>query len=287
MFYTNATALKLLDHLTEFCLELHTFDAVNIPQVTKTLFSEAEGIPQFINPIESAHQKSKREKLVIHYEYMHAGALKPLLQSSEYETETWEGLKLPEDQKTWAAWKTTFQEAYVEKRRAEAAREGKEKTFGGSTIFGAAPEKTKEKLQRREHQMTAGPAPLTNQTMESLEGYLDNIVAAATQTAANGRLLTELAASLAISVNTFAIQQQEIKRLSEKIKSLKKKGTPTNSGATFPGGTTIICTHCEAVGRTEPHSKNACYFDPRKMMDRKDWERKLMEEKDVKCKDDE
>ena len=40
------------------------------------------------------------------------------------ETRDWS--KLPEDQKTWAAWKTTFREAYVVKQRAQAAREGEE-----------------------------------------------------------------------------------------------------------------------------------------------------------------
>ena len=38
--------------------------------------------------------------------------------------------------------------------------------------------------------------------MDSLEGYLDIIAAAATQTAANGGPLAELAASLAISFDT-------------------------------------------------------------------------------------
>ena len=100
-----------------------------------------------------------------------------------------------------------------------------------------------------------GPAPLKNQIMDLLEGYLDNIAAAATQTAANRGPLAELAASLEISVDTVARQQQEIKRLSEKINALKKKGTQATSGATFPGGTTV-CTHCEAVGRMAPHRKN-------------------------------
>ena len=62
-FYTNVTALKLLDHLTEFCPGLHTANAVDIPQVMKTLFSDSEDIPQFINAMEAAQQKSKREKL--------------------------------------------------------------------------------------------------------------------------------------------------------------------------------------------------------------------------------
>ena len=116
--------------------------------------------------------------------------------------------------------------------------------------------------------------------MDSLDVYLENIAAP------NGGPLVELAASLVISVDTVARQQQEIKRFSEQINALKKKGTPTNNGATLPGTTTTICTHCEAVGRTEPHRKNACYFDPRKMTDRKYWARKLMEEKGVKFKDD-
>ena len=91
----------------------------------------------------------------------------------------------------------------------------------------------------------------------SLEGCLYNIAAEAMQTAANGGPLAELAASLAISVDTVARQQQEIKRLSEQINALKKKGTSVTSGSTFPGGTTTICTHCEAVSRTASHRENA------------------------------
>ena len=192
----------------------------------KTLFSNAEGIQKLINAMEVAQQISKRGKIVIHENYMHAVALKLLLQYGEYETETREWSKLLEDLQTWEAWKTTFREAYVAKRRAEASREGEEKPFGGSAIFGAAPENSKEKIQSREHQKSAGPAPLTNQTMDSLEGYLDNIAAEDTQTAANGGPLAALAASLEISVDTVARHQQEIKSLSEQINALKKKGTP-------------------------------------------------------------
>ena len=86
---------------------------------------------------------------------------------------------------------------------------GEEKLFGGSAIFVPAPEKKANKsLRRREHQKTAGPAPLTNQMMDSLERYLDNIAAAATQMAANGGLLAELVDILTISVDTVASQQQ-------------------------------------------------------------------------------
>ena len=124
-FYTNVADLKLLDHITKLCSGLHTANAVDIPQVMKMIYSDAEGIPQFINAMEEVQQKSKRAKLVINGEYMHDVALKSLLQSDEYETETRECSKIPDDQKTWTAWKATFQEAYVAKIHFEAARERK------------------------------------------------------------------------------------------------------------------------------------------------------------------
>ena len=45
-FYTNVTALKLLEHLTNFCSGLHTVDTVEITQAMKKFFSDEEGIPQ-------------------------------------------------------------------------------------------------------------------------------------------------------------------------------------------------------------------------------------------------
>ena len=96
-FYMKVTALKLLNHLTEFCTGLHTVDAVDIPQIMKSLYKDSERVPKFINAMEAAQRKSKRAKLVINDEYLHAVALKLLLQSGEYKTETREWSKLLED----------------------------------------------------------------------------------------------------------------------------------------------------------------------------------------------
>ena len=88
--------------------------------------------------MEAAQRKSKRAKLVINDEYLHAIALKSLLQSGEYEIETHDRSKLPEAEQTWEDWKTTFRAAYVAKRRLEAVR-GRTKTFCGfSTIWPSA-----------------------------------------------------------------------------------------------------------------------------------------------------
>ena len=76
--------------------------------------------------------------------------------------------------------------------------------------------------------------------LDSIEGYLDNIAAAATQTTANGGPLVEFAASLAISVDTVARHQQKIKRYLEQISALKKKGAFVTSGATVTGETILF-----------------------------------------------
>ena len=44
-FYMNVTSLKLLDHITEIISSLHTINAVDILQLTKTLFTNSNGIP--------------------------------------------------------------------------------------------------------------------------------------------------------------------------------------------------------------------------------------------------
>ena len=116
-------------------------DVFDIPQLMKLLYKDYEGVPQFINTMEAAQRKSKRAKLVISDEYLHAVALKSLLHPGEYETETRKWSKLPEDNQTWADWKNTFHAAYVAKRRLEAAREGEQIPFGGSALFGVAPVK--------------------------------------------------------------------------------------------------------------------------------------------------
>ena len=93
--------------------------------------------------------------------------------------------------------------------------------------------------------------------LDLLEGYLDNIAAEATKMAANKGPMAELAASLAISVDTVTRQQLEITRLSEQISALKKKGALGTSETTVPGGDNIPCKHCEAVGRTSLHRRNS------------------------------
>ena len=108
-----------------------------------------------------------------------------------------------------------------------------------------------------------------------------------TQTAANGAPLTELAASLAVSVDTVARQKIDNKRLTEHINALKKKGGSVNTGVPGTGGNNSPqCKHCAAVGRTAQHQNNTCYFNPRKNKERMGWAKRLMEAKGVLFNDE-
>ena len=114
--------------------------------------------------------------------------------------------------------------------------------------------------------------------LDSLEGYVDNIVAVATQTAAYGGPLAELADCLAVSVDMAARKQLDIKQLTEHINALKKKGTSGTNGVTGTEAKFFTpCKHCKAVGRTAPHRHNKCYFYPKKKI--MGWAKRLMEAK--------
>ena len=118
--------------------------------------------------------------------------------------------------------------------------------------------------------------------LDLLEGYLDKIAAAETQTAATVTPLAELAVSLAVSVDTVARQQIEIKRLTEHINALRKKDVSSTASVPNTGdNNATTCKHCKAVGCSVPHRNNYCFFDPRNNKNRVDWAAKLMEAKGI------
>ena len=105
---------------------------------------------------------------------------------------------------------------------------GEQKPFVGSSQFGVAP-------VGKEPEQKENTPKMSHQMIDSLEGYLDNIAAAATQTAATGTTLAELVSSLAVSVDTVARKQIEIKRLTEHINALRKKGGTVTAGVPNTG----------------------------------------------------
>ena len=78
--------------------------------------------------------------------------------------------------------------------RQDASREGAAQPFGGAESNDTSPT------------WLAQLPPLSNQMRDLLRGYLDNISAAATQSAATVTALAELSATLEIPVDTVAAQ---------------------------------------------------------------------------------
>ena len=70
---------------------------------------------------------------------------------------------------------------------------------------------------------------------------------------------------------------------------MKKKVTQAYSIGTAEGDgmTGKVFPHCNAVGFTDPHKNNSCYFDQNRMTDIREWACKLMDEKGVACNEDE
>ena len=153
---------------------------------------------------------------------------------------------------------------------------GRTETFWGfSTVWTSARWKGTRKPE-------SNPPTMSHQMLDLLEGYLDNIAASATQTAATGTPLAELAACLAVSVDTVARQQIEIKRLTKHINDLREKGVLGTASVPSTGDNNVTtCKHCKAVGRSAPHRNHQCFFDPRKNKHRLDWAAKLMEAKRI------
>ena len=170
----------------------------------------------------------------------------------------------------------------MENRRAESAREGVDKPFNG-----AASDAEHDHMRRKAAAYLV-PPPLLNQMLDSLEGYINNIAASGTQALSNGGPIDELYAVLAVLVDTVSVKEKEIKSLYKHINVLKKKGALNSSSETNAGGgmTGNVCPYFAAVGRSAPHKKGSCYFDPNKITVRREGARKLMDEKGVACKDE-
>ena len=113
---------------------------------------------------------------------------------------------------------------------------------------------------------------------DTLAGYLDNIEAAAT-TAGHGTELSDIAASMAILVDTNAAQAKKLKQMREHINALRNSSN--NPRADPSGPTRAVCPHCTAVGRSVPHAKDVCFFNPKIIKNIPTWAKELMKVKGV------
>ena len=155
--------------------------------------------------MEAAQNKSVRNPLPVTDAFMQTIAFRAILASWEYPDNMREWKKLTPADQTWDKWKTKFLLAYAAKDLSNKAKGAVGQPFGGQAIAQALPQQVQPQV--------------TNQMVDTLVGYLDNIAAAATTTG-SGTELSDLAASMAILLDTNTDQAKELKQIQEQINAL-------------------------------------------------------------------
>jgi len=166
-YYTNVTAKQLMDHLTTNCGGLHPSELISLPTEMIGYYSEADGIPEYINMMEDAQRKLARANLPMSDDQLVAIASTAVLASNHFPRPTDEWEARPRAEKTWAEWKLHYRATHLARKRQLLAS-GKT-----PTAFGAANAATAAFVAPME-------SDITPKTMAKLDGYLDNLAAAAT-----------------------------------------------------------------------------------------------------------
>lgn len=193
-FYTNVSAKQLIDHLDTNCGGLHPSELVKLPTEMMTYYTMADSILEYINMLEEVQRKLARAKLPMSNNQLLTIASTTVLASkhSPRPTDEWEAK--PCDNKTWDASKAHYCTAHLACKRQQLA--------AGQPVFhGSANAVT-----------TANNAPITPETPSRLDGYLENLAAAATtgkttltQLIENKAALTASVAALIASVTALTV----------------------------------------------------------------------------------
>jgi hypothetical protein len=137
-FYTKVTARKIIAFLDANSGGLHAIDMISLRTNMHNYYTQADGIPQYINMLEEAQKKATRAgmpiadvKLV-----MMASAAVLVAQHFPRKVNDWEGL--PSASCTWMAWKTAFRLAHVKRQQQILASGGGEPLGGAHGVIPAA-----------------------------------------------------------------------------------------------------------------------------------------------------
>ena len=183
-YYTTVTANDLLAHLDANCGGLHPSELVNLPTEMMGYYMDAEGIPEYIIMLEDAQRKLARANLPMSDDQLLAIASTAVLASEHFPHPTDEWEALPRDQKTWTAWKTHYRAAHLARKRLLLAS-GRSNTTGGVA-----------------HAVTYDTT-IQPETLDRLDGYLDNLAAAATNDRTTLSQLIDSNANLTANVATL------------------------------------------------------------------------------------
>ncbi len=112
-FYTKVTAREIIAFLDANSGGLHAIDMISLRTNMHNYYTQANGIPQYINMLEDAQKKAMRAGMPIANVELVMMASAAVLAAQHFprKVDDWEGL--PSASCTWTAWKTAFRLAHV------------------------------------------------------------------------------------------------------------------------------------------------------------------------------
>jgi hypothetical protein len=173
-FYTKVTARKIIAFLDANSGGLYAIDMISLNTNMHNYYTQADGIPQYINMLEDAQKKATGAGMPIANVELMMMASAAVLAAQHFprKVNNWEGL--PSTSCTRTAWKTAFCLAHV-KRKQQILASGGGKPLGGAH----------------------GVIPAAALVIEHLKTTLDNLALAATNDTAVLQQL--IAANLALT----------------------------------------------------------------------------------------
>jgi len=201
-----------MDHLTTNCGGLHPSELISLPTEMISYYTEAEGIPEYINMMEDAQRKLARANLPMSDDQLVAIASTAVLASNHFPRPTDEWEARPRAAKTWTEWKLHYRAAHLARKRQLLASGKTPTTYGSANAATAA-------------FVTPTENDITPETFAKLDGYLDNLAAAASTEKTTLNQLIENNATLTANVTSLTAS---IAALTAACAALAGKATPTS-----------------------------------------------------------
>ena len=220
-FYSNVTALALLNHLRDRSGGLHALDFVNLTVQMSQFYEGSPTIPEYIQLLEDAQRKAARAGLPVTDQFLVTHASTALLAADTYPrtTEIWE--ESPQATRTWPAWKAAYLEAHQ-------LRSNRLRATGGADNLGRANQAIFDSGASGIHLRNNAPGAQANQAanfLGSIDHALDSLASAATNDKAVLEQLVTTNSSLTTSNSQLANQ---IKSLQAQLAA--KKGQVGGGG---------------------------------------------------------
>jgi hypothetical protein len=131
-FYTKVTAREIIAFLDANSRGLHAINMISLRTNMHNYYTQADGIPQYINMLEDVQKKATRAGMPIANVELAMMASAAILAAQHFprKVNDWEGL--PSASCTWTAWKTAFCLVHVKRQQQILALGGEGASRQGS-----------------------------------------------------------------------------------------------------------------------------------------------------------